>query len=184
MKKTLFVTGVILCSILSCELVTTSDNNSRTITALKIKDGEVSGWEEIACSNVARGLTELTAIINGGADEYINQGMVEGFLQKLGKIGTDGNVDMYIMDFGTSEKAEKMFSEKIKKYTEKVEVTGYSPSIAQIDMSSPEGAVAVAHFQQYYFELTFMDFGAYLQDSKSMAESLIETFNTKVTQIQ
>ncbi len=115
---------------------------------------QLHGWveeKESYCPFDAKGLFKL---IDGGAPEYIDIGMKNGFFQRL-KRPDSATIELYAEDFGSEGNARKMSSVKQSN-------TADTPSTIMIDSSIViiqeviGGFWTCAAINHYYFELTLM----------------------------
>jgi hypothetical protein len=113
----------------------------------------VSGWTDLADRYRVFNAQQLFDIINGGADEYLKGGLVNGVMQSFA--GPEGkNADMTIEDFGNSGRAQRMVRQKRKTASEPKAL----PGTGQKDIFSDEvigGCMVYLSSGRYYFELTF-----------------------------
>jgi hypothetical protein len=128
---------------------------AKTVSLEKFRiQSQVPHWTEDIKSYQHFGAKELFSIIDGGASEYIDNGMKQGFFQRL--LGPDSaTVELYAEDFGSDKNAKKMVAAKLLSYS------GDSPSV----VSDSSGLVvreviggwwACGAMSHYYFELTLM----------------------------
>jgi hypothetical protein len=88
-----------------------------SVSKLKITK-EIPGWSESKSETKIFKSQELFDIINGGATEYTERGLIEGIHQRLtNKDG--GDLELFVEDFGSSQNAQKMYLYKKESYTEK-----------------------------------------------------------------
>jgi hypothetical protein len=96
----------------------------------------------------------LFSLLDGGAPEYIDNGMKQGFFQRL--LGPDSaTVELYAEDFGSDKNAKKMMAVKLSGYS------GDSPSAISdssgiIVREVIGGCWACGAIGRFYFELTLM----------------------------
>ena len=187
MKRTQVIVAVsmVLSALLFVCKFGTEEGNTRTVKSLQVKAEDVSQWTEDQdgfkeFSNLAM----LTVIMNGGADLYYNQGVIEGFIQYMSKTGTDYKIQSRVMDFGTAPKAVEMYDYIIQDVGTKQGVGSYGLEVALVD---PDGALtgckAYAHFGQYFIELALTDYGSKKTEATNNAVSFIEVFKTKIDQL-
>jgi hypothetical protein len=155
MIKTIWYGAVILtCGLAGCRIVE-DEGGGGSVTVRSFRIGnEIQGWSEAS----AEGYMELdpstlrTSLVNGGADIYNNNGMVEAMQQVLES--ADGNrLTACIMDFASAHNATDMYDIK---YAEEVAaplgITGY-PDDRAIAKSLLGGAWIFAHFDRFYIEI-------------------------------
>lgn len=169
---------------IGCKFGTDDEGSAVSVKSLQIKD-EVSQWVEKSDGfKPFTSLQGLTAIMNGGADEYYNRGAIEGFIQEMVKSGTEYSMQSRIMDFGSSDNAKAFFSYK-KEEASTVETAGnYAQSDAFIDPdASLTGCKGYAQFGQYFIELAFSGYGSNKSEATNNATSFIEVFDDKIDRI-
>ncbi|MBN1578764.1 MAG: hypothetical protein JW913_19530 [Chitinispirillaceae bacterium] len=154
----------------------------RTVFSAKLGDNDVSQWvQDDEGYKVYKTYDELYAAINGGAEEYIQYGLIEGFWQKM----TKGSyyVDCSVMDFGTVEKATAMYQYKADQVSPKTAAGSYPDTIAIIDDSFITGCMGYAHFGQYYLQLSLSGYGANKPEGVQNAARYIEVFEGRINQL-
>ncbi|NLW33834.1 MAG: hypothetical protein GXY77_20485 [Fibrobacter sp.] len=180
--KTASVVLVTFLLFTNCKLVSDDGNDSQGLNSLKLKSEEASGWVESALFDFNVSNCTKDAGLNGGAQKYIEKGLVEGFKQTFSK--SSFNFILIVIDFGNSSNANAMFS---KMHTEEVFdeiiIDGFSENEAIIDNSPLSGVDAYAHFGKYYFELHFTGYSK-KADAKNAASSFLELFRNKVSNLK
>jgi hypothetical protein len=138
----------------SCKLVTNANPSSRTVSAFRIVNGDISGWTEAASSGyVAFTASTMNALVDGDAPKFTSEGMLEGFRQNLD--GADSKtLEAFVMDFGTDSAALNMFIIKKNETSGYSAIPGYSDSVAIADLSGLGACVTWAYFGRYFFKLT------------------------------
>lgn len=149
------------------------------VNALRLVNGEVSPWTE----NNEEGFIEFKAstmfsLINGGAQSYVDKGVVAGFQQRM---AVDSKyADLLVMDYGTEAKASEMYAWADAANDEKSAVGNYNLSVAELDNSPMSGVIAIAHFGKYYMELSFSGYND-KSEAQATAASFIEVFESKIS---
>jgi hypothetical protein len=129
---------------------------SVSVKDLRITD-EVSGWTE----KTTEGYVEFNTkgfydLINGGAKPYEDQEMIEGIMQDMS--ASEGRECMiYVIDFGTDQKAEEMFLYQKSRITSLQAVGNYPEAMVAADASASNYAMVYAHFGKFYVELLVME---------------------------
>jgi VIT1/CCC1 family predicted Fe2+/Mn2+ transporter len=109
--------------------------------------------KEITKKFTAKGLFE---IINGGAVEYLNQGLVEGIHQQFSN--NDGKtIEVFVEDFGNSEKSTNMLSSKKESFPDAGQLTGVS-DVNAFSSKAIGALIVVGSLQNFYIELTISGF--------------------------
>jgi hypothetical protein len=183
MKKALIlasILSVVLLFIFSCELESDSGNSSRGVDALKLTETDITGWTEDEGGGTYNSET-LFDFINGGAPKYINNGLIEGFIQYMSK--SDRKATIMVMDFGTESNAIAMYNDMSNRNSSKEKAGNYNLNTAQLDVSPSSGVDAYAHFKQFYIELNLTDFPD-KSEAPNVAASIIEVFEAKINQLK
>ncbi|MFC1584976.1 hypothetical protein ACFL5V_05470 [Fibrobacterota bacterium] len=147
----------------SCQFVE-EEEEKVSLKDLRITN-EVSGWNET--DYLLYDVDGLLGLINGGADPYINGGMVEGINQKMGK---DPKLyEAFVMDFVTEAAARAMYEEEKSRQTWVMSTVGnYPESQASIYKNPLSGTVkAYAYMKNYFFWIS-------LQGSSDQDELIAE----------
>lgn len=166
--------GVIL-TIVACEVVSEGDGGDQGLRIFKLGNNEVSGWNESSCFDFNVSNCSSEAGLDGGSEEYINEGMVEGFRQMMQK--TDYIGDLRIMDFGDATKATNMFNKKTSNLSDK-KLGNFAETQAATE-DNLSGVNAYAHFGKFYFEIQFTGYSN-KTDAKSTAASFMELYENKL----
>lgn len=145
-----------------CDRVSTVEVESQvTLTQLLIEENDVQQWTQDADGySTYKTADELYGLINGGAEEYLNRGMIEGFQQNMSRSGTDYAARVMVMDFGTIEKAVDFYNFKTSQISPTVKAGDYTPSIAVLDPAPLTGCYGYARFRQFYLEFGFTGYGS------------------------
>jgi len=126
---------------------------SDLIDAFKIQN-QIAGWVDDHTSHKAFTPEQLFGIIDGGASEYIDNGMQKGFFQRL-KGPDSATMELFAEDFGSAENAQKIRAIKRMVFSD-------SQSIKNSDTSGIVvnevigGLWACGIVGRFYFELTLM----------------------------
>jgi hypothetical protein len=172
----LAVSLLVVCKIVGDE----EASGDRTVASLAIKDGDVTNWKEENQGYRPYTQDNFFDIINGGADEYINRGLIEGFQQILVISGSDYTATFLIMDMNSDANAKSMFDFKADAASTKEAAGNYSESTAVIDAGFLSGCTAYAHFEKFYLELLFTGYASNLSEAKNNAVSFLEIFKNKI----
>ena len=174
--------GLVMISLLvMCKVVGDDDDNgTRTVTALRIAEGDVTQWQEENQGYRAYTQDNLFDIINGGADQYISRGLIEGFQQILEISGSDFSATFLVMDMNSDANAKTMFDFKADAVSTKETAGTFSESAAVIDIGFLSGCTAYAHFGKYYLELSFTGYASNKSEAKNNAVSFLEIFKDKI----
>jgi hypothetical protein len=124
-----------------------------SIEKLRIRN-QIVGWVEENKSYKSFNPEKLFEIINGGAPEYIDNGMQKGFYQRLRNLDSAA-IELFAEDFGSDENARKMLAAKRSNFSN-------GQSAENVDTASIIIHEVVGGFWvcgivgSYYFELTLM----------------------------
>jgi hypothetical protein len=117
---------------------------------------QVDGWHEGKNGYVPFGHEKLFELINGGAPEYIDQGLVSGFFQRLtGK--HQYAVEVFVEDFGTPHNASEMLVVK-KKSVDSIQSLPDFDTGSIIVFPAIGAQVAFGAIGRFYFEATITGF--------------------------
>lgn len=94
----------------------------------------------------------LYDIINGGAEEYIKAGLVDGMVAAFKSAGNK-NAELYIEDFGAQGRAQAMVSKKRKTASEPKPLPGSRDKNAFYD-EVIGGCIVYFNSGRFYFEMT------------------------------
>ena len=173
--------GVLLI-VTSCKLVMDKDSSNQAVYALKLASGDITSWTQDASEGFSEfKASTLETFINGGAPKYVDEGVVEGFIQNMSN--SSKKVIIYVMDFGTASNATAMYAQIDANNGSKIEAQSYSLNTAQLDDSPSSGVTAYAHFGQYFIELSFSEFSD-KTEARTTAPNFIEVFETKISQMK
>lgn len=166
---------------ISCELVSDNGDSVQGVKALRLTKDDISGWTEVS----SKGFEEFEAaslhlIINGDAPQYVDKGLVKGFIQHINNAEKRG--DLFILDFGTESNAAAMYNYMNDQNNYKAKAGNYDMNTAQLNTSAADGVTAYSHFGRYYIEIRLKDFPNVLE-SHQTAESLIEVFQYKISDL-
>jgi uncharacterized repeat protein (TIGR02543 family) len=151
------------------------------ITDFRLANNIIPGWTETDSTDLAPRYTSgaaqlLYGPMNGGATKYIDQGGLEYSYQNMKK--DTNEVALMVIDFGTAAKAKGMLSKMIELYSYDLPLGTHSAdSIIVRDNSG--GITTFSHFDKYYFEFTFSNFGGLINASKA-AETFISTLTKRI----
>ena len=137
---------------------------------------EVSGWVDQSEYFATFDTIQLYDLINGGATKYTEQGLIDGVFQLLKN--SNFSVDIFVYNFGTTQKATNMFTIQSNSVASKVVVPGYAESIAVGD-EFLGGAIIYAHFSQFELELSFGGY-ADIEVLKSDAAQFLQVYESKI----
>ena len=115
---------------------------------------QITGWTEDKGSYQSFGPKELFDLLDGGAPEYIDNGMKEGFFQRL-KGPDSATIELYAEDFGSDKNAKKMVAVKQSNSSD-APAAAVSDSSTFILREVIGGFWACGSAGRYYFELTLM----------------------------
>lgn len=172
--------AIILLVCVSCKLVRDDGNASQGVNALRLGSVDVSPWrEEPNDGFLVFKASNMFDLINGGAQMYVNKGMIAGFQQDM-SISGEKSARFLVLDYATEDKAIEMYNYSDASNGDKLNAGNEFPlSVAQLDGSPLGGVIAIAHFGKFYMELTFTGFSDKSEAVKT-AVSFIEVFEQKI----
>ncbi|MBN1758762.1 MAG: hypothetical protein JW863_10610 [Chitinispirillaceae bacterium] len=151
----LFSTVILLC--LSVIVIAETGSSGVSLDNLRIRK-QIAGWREDKGSFMKFGPEKLFELINGGAPEYIDRGMVRGFVQRLSGPGS-ASVELFTEDFGSHENAGEMV--QIKKQDRDTLISLPDFDTATVAVIPLIGAFVVyGAIDRYYFEITLSGLGS------------------------
>ena len=144
---------------------------------------EVPGWSEDANSYIEfKTYAELYSLIDGGADIYIDNGLIEGIYQSM--TGISGHSDtfyvaIYAEDFGTASNAETIYNVIVdREMADTIHIDGYSETIA-VGSAALGGGGVYAHFGKFYFWLNFTGYSN-SEDIAEDAAKFLDIYQSKI----
>lgn len=174
------VVSVALIIGVSCKLVEDEGESSQGVNALRLANSDVSPWTEISDDGFKDfKANNMVKEINGGAQVYVDKGMVAGFKQYV-ETGGGKKAELLVLDFGTEASASAIYSYKVDGNDEKLAAGTYSEAVAQLDNSAMSGVTAYAHFGKYYLELSFTGYND-KAESRITATNFVEVFEEKIS---
>jgi hypothetical protein len=173
------VVSIALLVGVSCKLVEDEGESSQGVNALRLANSDVSPWTEISVDGFKDfKANNMVKEINGGAQTYVDKGMVAGFKQYM--TGGGKSAELLVLDFGTEASTSAMYSYTDNANEDKSDAGGYPLTVAQLDNSPMSGVVAIAHFGKYYMELSFTGYND-KSEARSTAASFVEVFEEKIS---
>jgi hypothetical protein len=121
------------------------------LESLRIRH-QLEGWYEEKEGYIPFNHEKLFELINGGAPEYIDAGLVGGFLQRLSGPG-EATVELFAHDFGTPEKARTMFLVKTGDRDTTIMLTGFDTATVVV-VPVLSASVAYGAIGRFFFEVT------------------------------
>jgi hypothetical protein len=137
-----------------------------TVSDFRISS-EVPPWVEITDGYEEYNPSQLELLINGGAFEYTDAGMIEGINQKMiNEQDTDTKYyEVYLMDFGTAAKASEMFDLKKNQISAPVPVGQYDDTVVSARRFLG-GMRIYAHFSNFYLEFSL---SGYMEEDMTLS---------------
>jgi hypothetical protein len=138
---------------IGCALVLSAADVSAKVTVKKLViTTQLKSWteqKEITRKFIAK---ELFEIIDGGAVDYVNQGLIEGVHQQFAN--KDGiTVELFLENFGTKEKAASMVEFKKSGASDTLIVSGLSGFNHFVENAIGASVVFVS-LDNFYLEIT------------------------------
>ena len=150
------------------------------IGKLRLTNGVVAGWSE----NTEYPYTTFTAsnlfnLINGGAQEFVDRGMKEGFRQGMTN-GPDKTFTSLVMDFGTAENALNMYTLKLQQFMGTKETAGAFPENQAFVNTSTSGYEAYGVFGNVMVVIWMDGYGTDKSEAKADAVLFLEAYKNKI----
>jgi hypothetical protein len=140
------------------------------LASMIFTDAEISPWRSDTVAYYQG--TALYNGIDGGAGQYLDQGLIKTAIQFLVDDASPSNDSLncsaYIMDFGTSANATAMFNTIMSRAVDKKTFTSFPSTIAGFDDSPLVGIIAYAHFSRFFFQ---MDLKGYSDKTKAIDDA-------------
>ncbi len=118
----------------------------KSVSVEKFRIGnQIPGWSEENTSYQLFTPETLFDLINGGAPDYIDNGMKKGIYQRLTS-SDSASIELFAEDFGNSKNAKKMVS--VKQADGDVDTSGF------VTTAVIGGFWVCGSIERYYFEFT------------------------------
>jgi len=156
--------------------------SSHTVADLEFTSNEVSPWKQYFVLFVPDSM--MYDAIDGGAVQYIDNGLVEAAEQRLWKSDSAGDsllCRVFIMDFGTPSKAAAMFGTMVAAIPVEKTFSSFPASVAAVNDAPLVGNTTYAHFDRFYFQFDLVNYGDKTK-ALSDAEVFVRTMQSKVSQ--
>ena len=148
-----------------------------SLESLRISN-QIDGWHEVKNGFIPFDHDKLFELINGGAPEYIDEGLIRGFLQRLE--GPDSaTVELYAEDFGAPEKAINMFRIKRENHGSLLRLTGFDTGVAGV-FSAIGARVAYGAIGRFFFEITVSG-SAGVENADTVLRNLFHFYTNSIT---
>jgi hypothetical protein len=123
-----------------------------------IISNEISGWTADPSGTASYSdPMSLQQLIDGGYNDYTDNGMIEGIQEVMNSSDGHGN-RIWVMDFGTADKATTMYQfeqTRLTGRTAALQEYADSIAIAKVNLSS---ITVYAHFNRFYFQLAMSNY--------------------------
>jgi hypothetical protein len=147
-----------------------------------VKDNEIPGWRMGPESFSVWSASNLSEDIDGGAEHYIDRGMLQAAeISMTGPVenGKTAMVSQYsfIMDFATTAKAKAMYDSSRAAFL----LNGQASMFDSVSFyrEALDGIIAYSHCRQFYFELIFAGFSG-TEKALVAAKTLLNFFRGKI----
>ncbi len=187
--KTILKWGTLLVStgliMLSCRVTSDEGGRASTLESAKFENGEISGWN---CDEATypKGFVKFSAanmvqLVNGGAAEYADKGLTEGFCQEM--IKGEQTYRSWVMDFGTEANAKELYNTKLQQYASVKEAAGSYQETKAFVKSSQYGYDGFAVFGKYIVLLWLDGFGTNKSEAKERTVEFLQTIEQKIKEL-
>lgn len=177
--KNWIIAGLIIPLLVwTCRVVSENEGGDQGVDNFILEVDEISGWTEASIYKFDINNCHQDAGLNGGAQKYVDEGLVRGFRQIM-RTTTDCEADIFVMDFGNSTNATNMFNRMSTDYkNNKMPIEGYAETVV-ITEENLSGVNTSAHFDRFFIEIKFT---GYLNkaESRVTAQGFIQTLEEKV----
>lgn len=175
-------TGLIM---VACRVTSDDGGSANTISSAKFENGEISGWnwDEATYPKgfVTFDATDMVTLVNGGAAEYADKGLSEGFCQEL--IKGEQTYRSWVMDFGTEANAKELYNTKSQQYASVKEAAGSYPETKAFVKSTQYGYDGFAIFGKYIVLLWLDGFGTSKSEAKERTVEFLQTIEQKIKEL-
>jgi len=179
----IFLALVFAATLATCNSLSSPPKaSSHTVADLEFTSSEVSPWKQYFLLLIPDSL--IYNALDGGAVQYIDNGLVETTEQRLWKPDSAGDSLMcrvLIMDFGTPSKAAAMFGTMVAAIPVEKTFSSFPASVAAVNDAPLVGNTTYAHFDRFYFQFDLVN---YFDKTKALsdAEVFVKTMQSKVSQ--
>ncbi len=171
------IAGLIIPLIVwTCRVVSDDEGGDQGVDNFVLEVNEIGGWTQSSIFEFDVNNCHLDAGLDGGAEKYIDEGLIRGFRQIMKS--TEFEADIFVMDFGDDSKATNMFNRMSADYkNNKMPIDGYAATVV-VTEENLSGVNTIAHFGRFFIEIKFT---GYLNkaESRATAKSFIETLEKK-----
>lgn len=149
-----------------------ADKNENSLSRFQITGQNMKGW---AVEEVIKefGPEELYDIINGGADVYVNKGLLKGMHQTVVKEGGH-QCEIFVEDYGSPEKTKDIFAVTTETASDSLKLsTGDHQRIRIKEFLG--GILVYMHHDNFYFEISLSGYTA-AEKAVGDAECFVDFF--------
>ncbi|MFH1809972.1 MAG: hypothetical protein ABIJ09_14600 [Pseudomonadota bacterium] len=119
---------------------------------------QIEGWHETEGSYSEFDASNLSELIDGGAQPHVDKGLVDGFTQALHSDATR-ELEVYVEKFDAASGARLMFEFQLDMLGETIGLRSY-PTTTAVAGRVLGGAMVYAHWDRFYFALTLTNYAA------------------------
>jgi hypothetical protein len=182
--KRLFILGLfVLLGASGCKKENSPEpgDSKKTVDALLVKNGEISGWAYAGSAWVANNLSELTTYIDGAADTYQRHGFVEAAHQEYsGSIGTAAaQIKVTVYNQGSVANAAALYADPALGFTGAVEWTGGAGTAAHYVRINGVAQMISFYRNGYYVYLELLNVDT--DQSLSVLKGFASNIDGKIT---
>ncbi|MCU0612938.1 MAG: hypothetical protein MUE60_14270, partial [Candidatus Eisenbacteria bacterium] len=122
-------------------------------------DGEISGWSWDGIPAEATDQSSLYDLIDGGAEEFVEQGFVSGVLHRYRGIlaSTATTLEVFIADQGSLANAKSIFDRRADRLPFAEDIAVGSAEDARIDEATGLDAIVLDFWQERFYAQVTID---------------------------
>ena len=177
------VSGSIICFFLCLCSPSGPDRGESTLSVeqLKVANTDIAGWQfaDLYDSFNVYTPAALYSLMDGPAAEYLDLGVVKVEFEHMTSPDGQHDLQLKVMDFGTSAKATAMFNDKkSREFGDTVVVAPYADTLV-IARPLLAGLSVCAHYKKFYFEMDVSGFPDRLADLQTV-RTVMELFIQRI----
>ena len=169
---------IFLLLLFTCDPVDNVDT-LKSVADLCLNSNEVLSWNIAGDTCQAYAKEDLYGPINGAADLYINNGLIEYSLYNMADT-SNSTVEIFVCNMGTTKNSATIFNLAKNDLTDSLSLKNYEGSTAIIGVFAI-GTVYELHakLECFYFKLTFLKIDNN-NEAIEVSEAFLDLFQTKL----